>query len=232
MSGRESLNKRLEQLYRSKVDDLQAMYAELRELVLDDCSWPLLLHVWEEDYAKAPVKLMFVGQETMGWEAPFNTEEEVASSMAVYERFGLGQDYKKTPFWSWVHSINQKFGNPDTNCFVWNNILKFGKEAEKGRPDSRITDLENEYFNVIKDEMAILGPDVCLFLTGPTYDDAIRAKFPDVEFMLVEDYPLNEVARLKGSGLPEHAYRTYHPGYGQRHSDWYSEVFETIAKSL
>lgn len=161
MSGRESLNKRLEQLYRSKVDDLQAMYAELRKLGLDDCSWPLLLHVWEEDYAKAPVKLMFVGQETMGWEAPFNTEDEVASSMAVYERFVLGQDYK-TPFWSWVRRINQQFGNPDTNCFVWNNILKFGKEAEKGRPDSRITDLENKYFNVIKDEMAILGP-MCAF---------------------------------------------------------------------
>ena len=41
----------------------------------------------------------------------------------------------------------------------------------------------HKYFNVISDEIDILKPEVCIFLTGPSYDNNIRLKFPDVEFI-------------------------------------------------
>lgn len=226
-----TLNEQLERLYRSKMNGLQAMYSELNKADIKDYSWPLLLHVRKEEYVKAPVKLMVIGQEANGWGATLDHAEEIASSMAVYERFDMGRNYNTT-FWRWAHKINRQLGNPDTNCFVWNNILKFGRECEKGCPDSRVTQIENRYFNVIEDEISILRPDVCIFLTGHAYDGEIKSKFPDVELIEFNGYPLKEVAQVKSSNLPVHSYRTYHPGYGQRYTNWYSEVFEIIAKAI
>lgn len=94
----DELNKKLEQLYLSKMDDLSKMYAELEQSGLTDYSWPLLLHVWEEEYSKAPIKLMVIGQETNGWDAKLEKVEDVVPSMRVYEGFDLGHNYNST-FW-------------------------------------------------------------------------------------------------------------------------------------
>lgn len=224
-------NNKLEQLYRSKTRDLLKMYEELKQADRTDYSWPLLLHVWEEEYSNAPVKLMIIGQETNGWGAKLETTNDVLSSMKMYEDFNLGHNYKST-FWQWAYKINQILGNPDSNCFVWNNILKFGKECSKGCPDWQVTNLENKYFNIIADEISILEPDVCIFLTGPSYDAEIKSKFPDVELINFGDYKINEVSQLKSKKLPALSFRTYHPGYGGRYSDWYLELFEIIANAV
>ncbi len=224
------LNKRLSELYLSKVDDLTRMYTELKQLNLNDYSCPLLLHIWEKDYSKAPIKLMIIGKETNGWG---NAEsEDVASSMKRYEGFNLGRTYNSI-FWRWVYKINQMLGNPNTNCFVWNNILKFGKESSKGCPNWHVTNLENKYFNIIADEISILKPDVCIFLTGHSYDTEINSKFPDVEMLNFGGYKdIKEVAQLKSKNLPVHSYRTYHPGYGGRYPKWYTEIFEIISNAV
>lgn len=226
------LNKKLEQLYLSQTDNIFKMYKESNQSGNKDFSYPLLLHVWEEEYSKAPVKLMIIGQETNGWDAKLEAPNDVISSMRTYENFNLGRNYNST-FWQWTHRINHMLGNPDTNCFVWNNILKFGKECGKGHPDWQVTENENKYFKVIPDEIAILNPDVCIFLTGPSYDNNIRSKFPDVEFINFGGYKfINEVAQLKSKNLPVHSYRTYHPGYGARYSQWYTEVFDIISNEV
>ena len=225
-------NKKLEQLYLSQTDNIFKMYKELNQLGMTNFSYPLLLHVWEEEYSKTPIKLMIIGQETNGWGAVLETPDDVISSMKMYEDFNLGRNYNST-FWQWVHKINYMLGNPDINCFVWNNILKFGKECDKGHPDWQVTEHEHKYFNVISDEIDILKPEVCIFLTGPSYDNNIRLKFPDVEFINFGGYKfINEVAKLKSKNLPFHSYRTYHPGYGVRYSNWYTEVFDIISNAV
>lgn len=226
-----TLNKQLEELYNSKIDGIRAVKSELERAGINDYSSPLLLYVWEEDYTTAPVKLMIVGQETNGWFDADRTAENVTSAIEEYKKFDLGRNYNTT-FWLWAHKINKLLGNPDTNSFVWNNILKYGRNDGKGAPDEVVTALENSKFNVIKEEIAILKPDVCIFLTGPNYDNKIVTKFPDVEMRQFNSYPEREVARLESVSLPMHSYRTYHPGFGQRNFDWYTEVFESIAKSV
>ena len=227
-----SLNQQLSELYASKFEGLNRIFSELQEQQIDDYSWPLLLHVWEEEYNNAPIKLMVIGQETNGWNAPIDTCDDIEKSMESYKKFNLGKDYPNSNFWPWVYEINRLLGNSDTNCFVWNNILKFGKECDKGRPVQDVTDRENNYFNVIANEINILTPDVCLFLTGPYYDNDIKAKFDDAEFIEFDDYPIRVVAQIKSKYLPEHSYRTYHPGYGNRYSEWYHKVFESIVERI
>ena len=52
-----SLNQQLSELYASKFEGLNRIFSELQEQQIDDYSWPLLLHVWEEEYNDAPIKL-------------------------------------------------------------------------------------------------------------------------------------------------------------------------------
>lgn len=49
------LNKKLEQLYLSQTDNIFKMYKDLNQLGMNSFSYPLLLHVWEEEYSKAPI---------------------------------------------------------------------------------------------------------------------------------------------------------------------------------
>ncbi|MGM9745584.1 MAG: hypothetical protein ACI30H_01285 [Paludibacteraceae bacterium] len=220
------LNEKLEELYRSKFGGLQAITAELESAGIENYSCPLLLNVSEE-YLTAPIKIMIFGQETNGWGDSFEEEGDVTTLMNTYKDYVA--NHNNTTFWNWVEKINHDyFGNSYGNGFVWNNILKFGKNNSIGHPDRIVTELENKYFNVAQEEIAILKPDVCIFLCGPNYDERIREKFPDVEFNIVADYPIREVAQLKSSHLPAHSYRTYHPGYGQRYKNWYEGIFETI----
>ena len=41
-----------------------------------------------------------------------------------------------------------------------------------------------------------------------------------------------ECLQLKSKNLPFHSYRTYHPGYGVRYSNWYTEVFDIISNAV
>ena len=108
------------------------------------------------------------------------------------------------------------------------NIKNFGRVSEAGRPDQRVLDKEVEHYNILAEELAILKPDVCLFFTGPYYDNDIQRKLPDVSFQKFGDYELNQVAQLSSAHLPKHSYRTYHPGYGNRHSNEYKDMLGAI----
>lgn len=228
-------NQQLQNLYASKLQDLKELFSKLNNSDSDtdkDFSWPLLLYVWEEDYAKANVKLMVFGQETYGWNSPVPRIEDndIHSLISTYisHELGHGRDDKRSNFWPFVYKLNRAFGNNDTNCFIWNNILKFGKEDTPGRPSQNVTQAEIMHFNVIAEEISILHPDVCIFLTGPDYDEDIKKKFGDVEFISVEGYDHRQFARLKSRYLPKNSFRTYHPGYGNRISGLYQDIMNKI----
>lgn len=66
-------------------------------------------------------------------------------------------------------------------------------------------------------EIQILGPTVCIFLTGHGSDHLIEAALPKVEFEeCVTNLPREQIARVCGPGLPPASYRTYHPGHLSR----------------
>ena len=227
-------NKKLSELYNSKIDSLINLFSELNNSEIEsdkDFSWPLLIHVWEEEYEKAPVKLMVFGQETNGWDN--HTESRIERNTAEtlineYKLHNMGRHRMSSPFWRTVHLLNNKLGNPDSNCFVWNNILKFGKECGSGNPSDHVIAAEMKYLNIIADEVKILQPDVCVFLTGPNYDSDIKNKFPDVEFLPVEGFEPNWLVQVKSEYLPKTSFRTYHPQYGNTKNDIYRTVLEKI----
>lgn len=229
-----SINKQLRELYVNHIDGLNTMYGQLESQNIENYTAPYLIHIWEDEYLKAAKKVMIIRQETNGWnDICVRSGQDVDEVITTYKDFDYGSNYH-TPFWKYVEIINKMINGDDTpynHSVVVNNINKFGKGDGNGRPDGLVTLLENEYFNVLRDEMRIVQPDACIFLTGPDYDNDIRQKFPNASFSPVEGYKTRELARVSADGLPL-AFRTYHPGFGQRCSEWYEQVLSTIVNVI
>ena len=168
---------------------------------------------------KSKYRLVILGQEPNGWyDSYINSEEVIREYIKVYEDFRLGAEYN-SPFWQYAHWFNKELNGYDEQNFVWLNINKFCG-GEGGRPEQEVLDNEVRFYNLLSEELSVLKPDVCLFLTGPDYDEDITRKLPDVTFEEVGGFEKRKVARLCSKQLPRHSYRTYHPGYGNRHSEY------------
>jgi len=230
------INEELKHLYVSYIPELKKMYQDIDSKAKEDesvydLSGPLLLTCWEEKYLASKYKLMIFGQETNGWcNDFFPSVNDIDKSIEVYKDFKLGQDYG-TLFCQYAHYVNQMINGVDDLNFVWNNVNKFGKDG-KGRPHAVVLDNEIEHFNVLTQELKILNPDICIFLSGPRYDADLKKKLPDLETEQFKDYPTNEVARYVSKSLPYNSFRTYHPGYGHRYEDWYCEAITEIVNSI
>lgn len=221
------LNSALRILYTSALPGLSQMYASLDSEGVTDYVGPLLIHCWEDRYLASRHRLMIFGQETYGWyEDYMRTGKDVDECLKQYKDFRLGEGYSSL-FWQYAHLLNEKINGKDDLNFVWANVNRFGVDGA-GKPDQRVLDNEVRYFNVLPSELEILKPDICIFLSGPSYDGDLARKLPDLKILPFQDYPLNEAARLQSSHLPFHSYRTYHPGYGNRYKDWYIELLDKI----
>ena len=75
-------------------------------------------------------------------------------------------------------------------------------------------------------EVAILEPHVCLFLSGPNYDEFIRTVWPRCEFLTCGEPPLRQLAKVIDQALPAASFRTYHPKYLRQGKHW--SFIETI----
>ena len=222
------INEQLFHLYASRIQGINALYADRDAKDITDYVGPLLPYCWEEQYLKSKHQLVVFGQETNGWYCDYmNSEEEIRKNIQMYKDFSLGTEYNSL-FWQYAHWFNKELNEFDEQNFVWLNINKFGSDSGVGRPEQEVLDDEVRFYNLLADELSILKPDVCLFFTGPNYDQDILRKLPDVKFHEFGGFGLREVARLSSKHLPLHSYRTYHPGYGNRISDSYQRMLDAI----
>jgi hypothetical protein len=210
----------------------------LSSLEGNNLSNPLLLTINnEEQYQNAGLKIMFVGQETNTWEGALGSKS-IEELLGTYSRFfGGGRCFRYGgPFWNTVkdYVAGIEEANPDKSVgFVWNNIIKLGKENSKGAPGKSLIDMQKEAFPVIHGEMEILRPDVILFFTGPRYDPYIKAEWPGLTFHQLTQEPARKLAELKSDSMPGQAFRTYHPNYLYRAGKpFYNAVKKSIISSI
>ena len=222
------INEQLFNLYASRIQGINALYADLDAKGIKDYAGPLLPYCWEQKYLKSKYRLVIFGQETNGWYCDYmNSEEEISKNVGMYKDFRLGADYNSL-FWQYAHRFNRELNGIDDLNFVWMNVNKFGSDSGVGRPEQAVLEDEVKYYNLLAEELAILKPDVCLFLTGPNYDQDIARKLPDVGFLQLGEFGEREAVRLHSRYLPCHSYRTYHPGYGNRISETYQRILNAI----
>jgi hypothetical protein len=224
VKGGERLNKRLIQLYEKYWDEM------ISSLKGNELGNPLLLHIRDEEkYKAADIKIMIFGQETNGWNGELGSKN-IDELVKIYSNF-LERRYGGQ-FWNgvrdYVSSIKEK--NPDKRVeFIWNNIIKIGKDKSKGRPKQNLVDIQKEVFPVIKEEVEILQPDLIIFFTGPYYDQYIKKEWNELLINEVGHFNVKQLAMVKHEQLPINTFRTNHPTnlYFQGKT-FFSEIKEII----
>jgi hypothetical protein len=177
---------------------------------------PLLLDI-PPGYFEADCKVMIFGQEPNDWEGLFPHKDGVNHLRKVYRDFYKKNSYGH-PFFNGVSNFKQELAkilepSGKTMNVIWNNVIKIGREGEKGAPSEAVLRWEDRWFDVVSFEVSELKPDIVIFFTGPYYDKYITRIFHDVSFESINERNTRQLARVKSSRLPHDSIRTYHPHY-------------------
>ncbi|MCH6265074.1 hypothetical protein [Neobacillus citreus] len=199
-------------------------------------------------YKKAKKKVLFVGQETNGWESfrvtletfhggnqESNRDDIINYLQWMYEDLRFHRKWDYTPFWKGMRRLYQAIdANGIDDGFLHTELVRF--DLNQKRLPQDVEDLLQKEYNVLPMEIKALDPDIVIFLTGPDYDDRLRETFINsyvlgdhLKFELINGFKKNELIRLIHPVLPYHTYRTYHPGYSLRKEN---EVFIPIEKTI
>lgn len=212
-----TINEELDILYNKNWTEY---FTALEKIWTDDSqiikpSNPLLLHFDEEKekaIAKADFKVMIYGQETNNWGEFKNDRTYIKDDYLNF--FCTGNCFKYGgQFWNgfkrFKELLERKYPEKKIE-FIWNNVLKTGRNADKNKPSEIILNLEETYFNVMQGEIEIIKPDIILFLSGPYYDNELCKRLGDISFNTVGDFSSRQLAKVS---FRKNTYRTYHPNY-------------------
>jgi len=209
------INKKLKTLYSSKWEDL------IKNIDNSNAAHPLLIKV-NEEYVNADIRVMIIGQETDKWNGLFEDKKKTIDYLMndYYNYFYENVDHdinlekrikkkNKRPFWNrknfkfYEEELKKIFKDKKVS-FLWNNVSKIGKQG-RGKPTTKIKEIENEYFkDIVKEEIKILKPDIIIFVTGNRY-------IP-IEHEPVKKIKFEPVAKIKFKKFKDIlAFRTYHP---------------------
>lgn len=170
----------------------------------DDLAGPFLMAP-NDKFISQPTRLLIVGQETAGWSYH---ADDVEKQMKHYEEFNLGIDYYSSPFWNITRKVERALGIEEYSC-AWTNISKF--DLDGGRSYGKYEETIATVDKVLIDEIKILNPSVCLFFTGPSFDERVKGIFDGVKFVDIPDWPNRQFCKLVHPLLPENTFRSYHP---------------------
>lgn len=191
-------------------NDRHADFKQIRDkFPNDDLHGPFLMSP-NDIYKQEKNRLLIIGQETYGWSKDVDNLEK---QMEVYEDFNVGTNYYSSPFWNVVRKVERAIENKPYSC-AWTNISKYdlGGGRVYGEHETEVSRVDN----LLTSEIAIIQPTICLFLTGPDFDNRIHNIFGDIEFLEVDSWEARQLSQLKSKDLPRLSFRTYHPNYLRR----------------
>ncbi len=220
--------------YKSKWQDLcDALKVKIDEGI--EPSFPLLIDIgrWEEDgqkedwYTKADLKVMLFGSETNQWKGAEDDGEpqvfqpdiaSVESGMGTYENFyktyyNDGEFNYRSKFHPGISVFTKLLNesNPDKKIsYIWNNLYKLGKAKETGKIPASLKHVENTHFEVIREEIRILKPDIIVIFS---LNEEARISEILGNITLEELLPnkLNKATKINNSLDSLLVYRTEHP---------------------
>ena len=202
-------------------------------------AWPYLLCA-SADYVDADFKIMVFGQETCGWGKLCDHAAcgaEVQTLMKEYDDF-VKADGRSSPFWNLNRHLRNNLAERTSDRslgWIYNNVVKLGRVSRAGC-DEQIYQWMLQGFNVLRQEVEILQPDMLLCFSGPAYDHRLEALCGQFDVEEVAGGDALQLCRLhfKDVAMPE-TYRCYHPGYLQRTGVYWDAIEvldELLAKAV
>lgn len=233
---------KLTQIYRDWRDTLPE---SLPNIEAKNYSAPLLMNM-PTAYQAAERRILFCGQETLGWghkESPDvgNTAEDstkaegsltskdvealadflsVKDSVDVllrsYEEFAFAKTYSGRSSPFWRAFRQVQAWNKGE--LAWTNLSKFDYLGKSISDSPNLSEIINLQIEIFQQEVQIADPHIVLFLTGPNYDWMLKRFFPEMVSQPLNGDPA--IQQLSHALLPKYSFRTYHPRYLQQSNRW------------
>jgi hypothetical protein len=222
-------NEKLKKLYEKKWAGLKSAWNECSSEYKQKLHKPLLMQL-VDDFDNADIKIMFVEQEL-----PKDKNRQIGESFPEF-KIPHNQDLKndlKNPKGIasyFKKEFIEKFDRRQKDKkiqYVWNNLVKIGLADCK---DKTLYKIEKENFNVLKEEIEIIKPDVILFTTGPAYDNKLK-KLIGLAPEKIDSFDKKQLALIPMDNII--ALRTFHPRSICRYCggwDFIDRIIEQIEK--
>lgn len=194
------MNNALRELYQTYLHRFAEIVNTFPE---EDLQGPLLMA--PSAYFEQATKLMIVGQETGGWHYNFDDIDEQQNE---YRKFNVGEAYRASPFWNITRKVESALCIQSHSC-AWTNLNRFDQEG--GPPSGDVLESISKLDFLVRDEIRILAPEICIFFTNRKYDQRLIELYPACEFLDISGLPASHFARLSHPSLPARCYRTPHP---------------------
>ena len=134
---------------------------------------PLMTH----EYKNAPVKVMIVGQETLGMEDAFSTivsvDDYINESIESFNKFNFGEDLRNSHFWYAFDEVVKYFNLPSRRHAYWTNLHKFQLIENDGDsvsisklPSKDIMTMIHMQRELFLAEIKDTKPDIIIYFTG------------------------------------------------------------------
>lgn len=172
----------------------------------DDLGGPFLMSP-KAAYKLQKTPLMIVGQETSGWSYFIDDPEK---QMSTYENFDVGRDNSNGFFWNTIRKLESVLGNEAHTC-AWTNFNRF--DLYGGRVHGKFEKSIAAFDHLVVEELKIATPELCIFFTGPYYDNRLSRLLNGLTFETVAGWNPKQLCQLKHPDLPARSFRTYHPRF-------------------
>lgn len=151
-------------------------YTYLSEEILQKVSTPFIPIITHE-YKNAPVKVMVVGQETLGMEDAFSTivsvDDYINQRIDFFNEFNFGENVRNSHFWYAFDEVVKYFNLPSRRHAYWTNLHKFQLVERKGSSVSisklsskDIMSMINMQHDLFLAEIKDTKPDIIIYFTG------------------------------------------------------------------
>ncbi len=239
----DSMNQALRSLYESRLPEL---VGEIEQCI-GKCGWDrgkvskLFLMNVEEEYATAPVKILFIGRETCGWDT-YSESDTVDKLMKYYKDITYKIEKRTSPFWQFRQDFSDEFGITEPNfrrATLWSNLSKI--DVAKKRPlGLGFGNLSQAFIGLFIAEIEIVRPDILLILTT---DGHYKWHVNNYGWLRNEPFDKEKPSELTRTALipkmidhlmapgrlPEHTYQISHPGYLRRKHGGHDELIKQLA---
>ena len=207
-----TIKEQLKSLYANNLKQMIEVKEKVREKYADkELDGPFLISP-NKNYIHSKKKLFIIGQQTYGWEC----YEDIDAQMKEYEEFNLAEKspkHRNSPFWDMFHKIERLLLNCEY-CAAWGNMNRYDFDGDK--PSGEIEKEISKLDYLLREEIKILNPDICIFFTSHYFDERIKNIFPGAVFKDIPGWDLKELCKIEHPELPRLCFRTYHPNYLRR----------------
>ena len=118
-----------------------------------------------------------------------------------------------------IDMLNNRYNGKKIR-YVWNDLIKIGRNTKYNAKQETLKEIEYKNFDVLRDEVQIIQPQVIVFMTGPTsyWESILQKRFgikKDNYKELAQWNNIRQVAKIDigDNEYPfiKYVYRTYHP---------------------